>query len=174
MPGHVEFHLPFVAGVEAARLEFDGNQRSQRAVEEEQVQVVVVRADGHPLLAGDEAEPVAELEQKRVQLPQERGLQLGLAEVREGPGAPTLDTAELGVEPPFERVVDGDELAEVGPAQLSTQCVHNLYVGKSLYEVHHVVEVASAEPTAELGGQRVGHLGDDNHAVIVVQSLRAG
>lgn len=36
----------------------------------------------------------------------------------EGPGAPPLDPAELGVELPLERVVDRDELAEVGPAQL--------------------------------------------------------
>jgi hypothetical protein len=65
-PAQVELHLPLVAGVKAAELELDGHQRSQRAVEEEQVEVVVVRADGRPLLTGDEAEPLTELEQERL------------------------------------------------------------------------------------------------------------
>ena len=32
------------------------------------------------------------------------------------PGAPALDAAEFGVDLPLEWVVDGDELAELGPS----------------------------------------------------------
>ena len=55
--------------------------------------------------------------------------------VLEGPGAPPLRTAHLGVELAFQRIFDGNrQLPKVRPRQLCTQCVHYLLVGECLGE----------------------------------------
>jgi hypothetical protein len=170
-PAQVQLHLPLVARIEAAELQLHGDERAQPAVEEEQVEVVVVRADRHALLPRDEAEALPQLQQEALQLPQDGRLQLALAvvgrqaeevedvrisedEVRgraagfaerregllddrlgppgdgralvehardlllEGPGAPGFEAAQLDVEAAPERVVQGDQLPQMGPAQL--------------------------------------------------------
>lgn len=75
-PPQVELHLALETGVELPDLELDSDQASQRAAEEQQVQVEVIAIDGHSLLAGDEGEALADLEQERLDVAQDRGLQI--------------------------------------------------------------------------------------------------
>ena len=51
----------------------------------------------------------------------------------------------------LQRVVEVDQGAEVGPAQLSTQRGDNLAVGEPLDEADHVAQILLREPAAVIG-----------------------
>ena len=55
-PAQVQFHLPFVGGLELSQLEINRHQTPQAAMVEQQVEVVVLVVDGDPFLPGDEVE----------------------------------------------------------------------------------------------------------------------
>ena len=78
-PAQVELHLALVGSIEAAQLQLQGHQAAQAAVIEEQVEVEVLVADGHALLASDEGEVRAQLQQEPLQLPQYGRLKIVLA-----------------------------------------------------------------------------------------------
>ena len=84
----------------------------------------------------------------------------------ERPRTPPLDAAHLGVELPLQRVVDGGDLAQMGPCQLCPQCVHNRLVGEELGKAKHVVKVTPVESAPVLGAQLGGHGRDDLFAVL--------
>ena len=73
-PAQVQLHLPLVRRLEVAELQVDRHQPLQLPVIEEQVEVVIPGVDLHPLLACDEAEAAAQLEDERLDLPQDRRL----------------------------------------------------------------------------------------------------
>lgn len=75
-PGEVDFYLAFVAGVEVADLEFDGDESAQSPMIEEQVEVVVDAVHAHPLLSGDEGEAHSQSEKEGLHLTQDGGLEV--------------------------------------------------------------------------------------------------
>jgi hypothetical protein len=75
-PLQVQLHLALEPGVELADLQLDGDQAPQGSAEEQQIEVEVVAVDGHPLLAGDEGEALADLEEERLDVPQDRCFQV--------------------------------------------------------------------------------------------------
>lgn len=103
--------------------------------------------------------------------------------VLERTGAPALHAAQRCIELTPERVVDGDQLPQMGPAQLSPQRGHNLAVRENLREAHHPVEAALVEATAEIRGQRArdtlndaepGELVVSRQGTMAVARVRAG
>src|SRR5450759_4979482 len=101
-PAEIEFHLSLVAWFELARLQLDGDQASHSAMEEEQIEVVVLAVDDDALLARDEAEVRTELEQEALHLVEDRALQVRFA--------------VLGVEP--------EEVENVGVAEREARGGH--------------------------------------------------
>lgn len=81
------------------------------------------------------------------------------------PRVPPFQPAHLRIEIPLEWVVEVDDAPQMGPAQLCTQCVHNLHVWKHLSESHHVEQVSFREPTAKLAGQLCTQCGHNLLAV---------
>ena len=202
-PVEVKLHLAFVAGFEVANLQVNGGQAAELAVVEKQVEVVVTTINLHPLLALDETEADAKLEDECLHLAQDGGfdvlLGVGILEAKEvqadrdhgrpnrgsacplaeflkfhlgelgwflrqgrrsksmdcdllvqSAGVPVFDAAHLGVEVTFERIVQVDDLPEVGPAQFCTQCVQNLRVGKGFRATNHVGQVPFRKPATKL------------------------
>lgn len=68
-------------------------------------------------------------------------------------GAPAFNAAHFGVEVALEFVRERDDRSEVGPAQLCTQCVHNLRIGKDLGESDHIEEVPTPKTSSKLSRQ---------------------
>ncbi len=48
----------------------------------------------------------------------------------------------------LEGAIQIDDLPQVRPGQLCTQCVHNVFVRKDLREANHVKKIRTAEPPA--------------------------
>ena len=69
------------------------------------------------------------------------------------PRAPTLDATHLCIEVTFERVVEVNNLPEMGPAQLCPQCGHNLDVGEDFCKAKHAEQVSRPETTPKLDRQ---------------------
>lgn len=67
--------------------------------------------------------------------------------VLERPGTPPLRAAHFGVELAFQRVVDGDQFAKVGPRQLCPQCGHNSLVREDLRKPDHAKQASAVEPS---------------------------
>lgn len=78
-PPKIELHLPLMGGFEAAELEIDGDEARKPAMVEQQIEIVFLAADGHPLLTGDECEVCPEFQQKPLQLAEDRGFQVAFA-----------------------------------------------------------------------------------------------
>ena len=62
--GEIEIHLARMLRLERPRLQVDGDQATQLAVIEEQVDVKILSADLEMMLAGDERKPFSQLEQQ--------------------------------------------------------------------------------------------------------------
>jgi len=65
-------------------------------------------------------------------------------------------------------ILEGDEQLEVGPAQLSRQCLDNLPIEEFLSEEDHVEKVRATEAAAELRGQLLRHCRNNQPGVIVI------
>ena len=78
-PAQVQLHLAGVGRLEVADLQLDDHQPPQPAMVEQEVDVVIVAVQRDALLALDEGEPGAELEQERLDLAQDGGFQILLA-----------------------------------------------------------------------------------------------
>src|SRR5882724_13522836 len=78
-PAEVQLDLSRVCGLEIAELELDGDEPTHPAVEEQEVDVVVVAVDNNSLLALDKGEAGAKLEQEALDLAEQRGLEVLLA-----------------------------------------------------------------------------------------------
>jgi hypothetical protein len=74
----VDVHLARIGVGEAAELEVDQHQATQAAVVEDQVNAEPVVADAKAPLASNETEVTAELQQERVEVADERVLEVGL------------------------------------------------------------------------------------------------
>ena len=74
----IELQLAQVLGLELDDLQFEGDQAVERPVEEEQVEHEVPPADLDRVLAADEAEVAAELDQELLELLDQGPLQVGL------------------------------------------------------------------------------------------------
>jgi len=70
-PAEVEFHLAFVFGLEVPEFEVDGDEASEAAVVEEEVEVEVVGIDGNAELAGLEGEALSEFEEEDFEFAQD-------------------------------------------------------------------------------------------------------
>lgn len=67
--------------------------------------------------------------------------------------APTFHPAHLGVEVALKGLVEVQQRTKVGPTQLSTQCVDNVFIGKNLGKPHHVAQVLRAKAAPVVNGQ---------------------
>ena len=65
--------------------------------------------------------------------------------VSERPGAPAFNPAHLRIELALERGVEVNDLPELSPGQLFTQCVDNSDVWKGLSKSDHVKQIGAAE-----------------------------
>lgn len=75
----VEVHLAGVLRLELADFQFDRHQALEEAMVEEQIDEVLLRSSHHPILAADEAEAIAELQDEIPQLRDQAIFQFALA-----------------------------------------------------------------------------------------------
>lgn len=73
--------------------------------------------------------------------------------VLERPGAPTLHPVHLGVELTLRRVLDVNDLPEVSPGELLTQCVNNSTVGEGFGKADRIEQIGVAEVRTVLFAQ---------------------
>lgn len=73
--------------------------------------------------------------------------------------APTFDAAHLGIEVALEGLVEIEQCAKVSPAQLSTQCVDNVFFWEYFGKTNHVVEDVQVQHVFEAGARFEGMAG---------------
>jgi hypothetical protein len=71
----------------------------------------------------------------------------------QGAGTPTLAATPFQIELPLEWIVDVDQAVHMGPAQLSTQCVGNVFGLEHPGNAQHVTQVLATNDTAMPGFQ---------------------
>ena len=202
-------HLPFVFRLESAELQVDDDEPPEGSVEEQQIHLVVRRVDRDAPLPTEKGEVGPEFLDRRLDLREDRVLQiafgivvpqarqgeevtasedeigrqfpsladlgefrpddgLGLAGDRRSleqhgvdllfhaAGAPVFVGRHLQVEHPLQLVVDPHQRADMRPAQLCTQRVHDLGLGESVRDAYTMLDGPEAPSGTELAREKRG------------------
>ncbi len=68
-PTKVKFHLTFIGRFEIAELQFDRHKPSERSMEKEQIEVVIIAVHLDSFLPGNERESSAQFQKKLLEFP---------------------------------------------------------------------------------------------------------